>query len=175
MNENLNNPISSDFDDIEKGERWLAGIATPAPSDRAITSTKAAMQAEFVRLGRRSGGVVRWHAWHGALAAAACIALCVMVGWRLYGNPHSSASMELAKTEMVWSPETETHAIAFVNIDESLSAIEEALPSDATETADGVLLYEVLSDAVGATEASRPAGSSMRSPASGSNQFEDTI
>lgn len=162
------------FDEIQQGEEWLAGVATPTPSARAITSTKAAMRAEFVRLGHRSVGVVRWHAWHGALAAAACIALCVTVGWRMNASSNRGNPVELVSRVVTWPEEAETQLFALSEIDESLSAIEESA-SDAIDTADGAALYEVLSNAVGGAEANRPAGSSMRTPAGNGIQSEDTI
>jgi len=165
-----------DFDEIQQGEEWLAGVATPAPSARALTSTKAAMRMEFVRLGRRSGGVARWQAWHGALAAAACIALCVTVGWRMYGIPGSNgASREMAGLDMTWPLEVETKALAYNELNDELTAIEEAVRGESDETVDGALLYDVLSDAVSGADADGPAGSSLRPQPRGSHQSEDTI
>lgn len=175
MNQNLNNPMNYDFDEIKKGEEWLAGVTTPAPSARSLASTKAAMRAEFVRLGRRSGGVMRWRAWHGALAAAACIALCVIVGWRMYGRPGGGMTNELVRQDVSWPAEVETQALAFNELDDELTAIEEAVRGESDETADGALLYQVLSEAISSGETRGPAGSSMRTPASGSKQAEDTI
>lgn len=176
MNENTNNDMNPDFDEIHEGEEWLAGIATPAPSARALTSTKAAMRAEFVRLGRRSGGVVRWQAWHGALAAAACIALCIAVGWKMYGKSGSGgAAVEMARNEVTWPEEVEIKSVAFNELNDELTAIEDAVRGESDETADGALLYEVLSNAVNGADSNAPAGASMRTLPSGSNQSEDTI
>lgn len=170
------NDHNFNFDEIHEGEEWLAGVATPAPSARALTSTKAAMRMEFVRLGRRSGGVARWQAWHGVLAAAACISLCVGVGWRMYGIPGSNgATFDMAGNVVAWPPEVEDKALAFSEMNDELTAIEEAVRGESEETADGALLYDVLSNAVSGAEADGPAGSSLRTPPSGINQVEDTI
>lgn len=172
MNEHHHN---SDFDEILEGERWLAGIATPTPSARALTSTKAAMGAEFVRLGRRSGGVVRWRAWHGVIAAAACLALCVLAGWRLNRPSDRLNPVEVAKRVVTWPTEAESQLIALGNIDEALSAIEEAVPADSDYVMDGASLYDVLSEAVNGDDTNQSSGSSNRNPARSANSSEDTI
>ena len=166
---------NSDFDEILEGERWLAGIATPTPSARALTSTKAAMQAEFLRLGRRSGGVVRWRVWHGVFAAAACITLCVTVGWQMDRKTGRLSPAEVANREVIWPQEVESQLIALGDIDEALTAIEAAVPTESNYAVDGSSLYDVLSEAVDGSESNQPAGSSMLRPNLSTNSTEDTI
>jgi len=172
MNEPNHN---SDFDEILEGERWLAGIATPTPSARALTCAKAAMQAEFLRLGRRSGGVVRWRAWHGVFAAAACIALCVLAGWRMNRHTGQLGSVDAAGQVVIWPQEVESQLLALGTIDEALTAIEETVPDDSNYAMDGASLYDLLSDAVDGSDANQPSGSSMRHPVGPTPSSEDTI
>lgn len=66
--------------EISRDEAWLAPQGTPAPSDAAVNRLRAAIRAELARAG--SGGASRWKSWHGAVAAAAMLAVVATLGWR---------------------------------------------------------------------------------------------
>ena len=65
--------------EIERGQRWLSGLATPSPSAESIDRVKRVVSEELRR--KSSVSPRRWSAVLGALAAAAAIALAAWAGW----------------------------------------------------------------------------------------------
>jgi len=84
------------IDDIEQGERWLATLATPAPSADCQARVRQAVHAELRR--RQSCTTQqRWSPTTGIFAAAAAIALAVGVGWYAKQSmPPDSAAPQIA-------------------------------------------------------------------------------
>src|SRR5262245_56358065 len=70
------------LEQIERGERWLAGISTPGPSADVIARVKGAVGRELARGQKPAAHQWRWPAGLGAIATAAAITLAVWVGWQ---------------------------------------------------------------------------------------------
>ncbi len=138
----------SEFDpklkqEIEAGERWLAGFATPGPSPEAMARVRLGVHRELRRTAQRVG---RWQTWHGVLAAAASIALAVTVGW--YSAALYETSAYLAGADEVlaeWTDQTAEEVIRFASLDEGLSALESW--SDSQDwSIDDAAMYEALDE-----------------------------
>ncbi len=130
-------------DEIADGERWLAGFQTPEPSRECVQRVKAAVRSEVGRAGPRDAAG-RWVWWHGALSAAASIALAVTVGWHSTRH-HCSVPAGLAQGDAMsaWSDETWQDAVALGDLEDELSDLETWTSDDAWD-ADGAVLYEAL-------------------------------
>ncbi len=66
--------------EIAENERWLAQYEAPAPRDRLVDEIKASMRTEL-NIADDVARTPSWwqRPWHGAVAAAAMVAICVGV------------------------------------------------------------------------------------------------
>lgn len=144
------------LDEIEANEAWLTGFATPAPSAEAVARAKQAARRELVRQ-RGESGVRSWKAWHGALAAAAALALCVAVGWYAMTLQPAKTPMIVAEADVqpLWSETTQQQTTVLVAMDDEISDLEE-WSSDESWSTGGADLYYVLEEALDADATSQP-------------------
>lgn len=139
---------------IERDERWLAGMKTPAPSDECIAHIKRAVHEEL----RRGSATThrRWWAGYGVFAAAAAIALAVWIGWPAAQSTPSitQAPAIVKRSAPAIAPvvaETEPaiatdDSLALVNeIDDTLSTLEDWSQDSAWDLS-GKSLAEALDD-----------------------------
>jgi len=138
-------------EEIAAGERWLAGFETPEQSEASLGKVKQAIREELA-CRQVEGAPERRPAWHGVLAAAAAIGLCVTVGWY-------STHVEWPATDSTWPAvasgdirDAEADAFeqsieALATTDEGLAGLE-VMTSDSAWTLSGAALYEALEDAV---------------------------
>lgn|GEM_PF-1404209 len=137
---------------IAADERWLAGFETPAPDEASLNAIKRAVRAE---LACRQGDHARKQrpAWHGVLAAAAAIGLCVTAGWySVHEGWHATDSPGAAWQAVANSDDTAADAFeqsieALADTDEDLAGLE-VMTSDSAWALSGTTLYEALEDAV---------------------------
>lgn len=138
--------------EIAAGERWLAGFDTPGPDDASLDAIKRAVREE---LASQQGESLRKQrpAWHGALAAAAAMGLCVTAGWYSVHSGWSSAGspgapwQELANGPDAAADAFEQSIEALVSMDEGLAGLE-VMTSDSAWALSGTALYEALEEAV---------------------------
>lgn len=144
------------LEEIEANEAWLARLVTPAPSAEAVARAKQAARRELAR--QRGGyGVRSWKPWHGALAAAAALALCVTVGWYAMTLQPATTPMMMAEADVqpLWPEMTQQQTTVLVAIDDEISDLEE-WSSDESWSAGGADLYYALEEALGADDTSQP-------------------
>ena len=111
-------------DEIAEGERWLAGKADASAPAVAIGRTKDAVRAELARRARTVPGMT-WRPWHGTLAAAAALALCVTIGWQSMRSYSRSVPPTDEGGAIVFLPAaSETQLAAFDTLEQELSEIE---------------------------------------------------
>ena len=144
------------LEEIAANEAWLARVATPAPSAEAVSRAKLAARRE---LDRQHGltPVRSWRAWHGALAAAAALALCVTVGWYAMRVQPVTAPIMVADADVqpLWPEATELQTTVLVAMDDEISDLEE-WSSDESWSAVGADLYYALEEALDSDVTSQP-------------------
>lgn len=144
------------LEEIETNEAWLARFATPAPSAEAVARAKQASRRE---VGRNHGtsAVRSWKAWHGAVAAAAALALCVTVGWYAMRHQPETTPMMVAEADVqpLWPETTQQQTTVLVAMDDEISDLEE-WSSDESWSAGGADLYYALEEALDGDATSQP-------------------
>jgi hypothetical protein len=156
------------YREIQEGECWLAGFATPSPSPESVARVKQELRAE---LARRAGTPIRsWAVWHGVLAAAAALAFAVTIGW--HSSRHSasvSVALADAETESSWWTETHREAVVLTDLEEDLAELE-AWSTEESWNVSGAALYETihnaLEDAAGSNNAGDKGASAAPAPIS---------
>ena len=159
MNESWNHPMN----EIAEAEAWLSTHATPAPSPEAVERAKRAMRTEAAKARQSARRPRVGRPWHGALAAAACLAFCVTVGWRSgRGSTGAGIDVEFPWVQSGITTEVENSEFAFNNIEEKLGELESVVPTDASadEATDGSSLFHVLEDAISGAETTGAVGTS---------------
>ncbi|HKQ47121.1 MAG TPA: hypothetical protein VJZ71_03505 [Phycisphaerae bacterium] len=142
--------------EIEANEAWLARFVTPAPSAEAVARAKQAARRELARM-HGGAGARSWKAWHGTLAAAAALALCVTVGWYAMRHQPAMTSMMMAEADVqpLWPEMTQQQTTVLVAMDDEISDLEE-WSSDESWSAGGADLYYALEEALDANTTSQP-------------------
>ncbi|HWL93279.1 MAG TPA: hypothetical protein VNT79_07070 [Phycisphaerae bacterium] len=131
-------------DEIAEGERWLAGFGRPAASDELLARIKQSVRHEVLRVNASAAVGRSWKHWHGALAAAASIALCVGVaGYSTRFQPLQRATL-VQDLEPVAVEREVTALLSFLPAsDDELAELEESNSDDAWAL-DGPSLYEAM-------------------------------
>ncbi len=136
------------MDEITRGEAWLAGFKTPEASGELIERIKRATREQLARpavLPR----LFALRPWHGSLAAAAMLALCVGVAWYSRSQtPIGPGPMTDSGSIAVAPVPDEVEAIfyTFEGVEQGLSELDELAYDDAWSL-DGVSLYSALDEA----------------------------
>jgi len=141
-------------EEIEANERWLSGFKTPAASEALLARVKQAVREELAQQ-RPGGSAKRPAAWHGVVAAAAAIGLCVATAWYSarkgwYAGPMQGRSWsQLAgRTGVEAAGDSLERSIEDLpSVDEELSRLE-AMSSDDAWALSGTTLYDALENAV---------------------------
>jgi hypothetical protein len=143
---------------IEANEAWLAGFQTPDPSADAVDRAKQAAHRELARQ-HEVAAARSWKPWHGGLAAAAALALCVSVGWYAFSRqgPQPQTLVE-ADVQPLWPESTQQQTTILVAMDDEISDLEE-WSSDESWGAGGADLYYALEEALQDDSTSQPSRS----------------
>jgi len=135
------------LEEIARDEAWLARFPTPAPSRECADATRAAMRTALSADQRRIA--LHWQSWHGAVAAAAAIAVFVALGsYAVRHEPAPKATTELADD---WVPEgiEEQGQIALAELDSDELYMDYSL--EFGDEAGGRDLYDALEEALRGT------------------------
>ncbi|MEK6644923.1 MAG: hypothetical protein AABZ08_13555 [Planctomycetota bacterium] len=130
------------LNEIERDERWLAGVKTLAPTAESVARAKRAIRAELSATIRPTG--IRWRSSSGLIAAAACIAFAVYVGWNaIQTTPSNVTTPQIAQNTApkmndqptqpkniednvaVTESDSDSSVAMTTQIDENLSTLEE--------------------------------------------------
>lgn len=138
-------------EEISANERWFAGFETPGADEASLGKIKQAVREELVCRQGESSRKQR-PAWHGVLAAAAAIGLCVTAGWYSVHVGWSSTGSHGTAWPTVTTGESAVDAFersieALASTNEDLAALE-VMTSDSAWALSGTALYEALEDAV---------------------------
>jgi hypothetical protein len=168
----MSDKLNSQLREIAEAEKWLAGHETPLPSSESLAAIRRAVRDE---LDAQASGrfPMNWKAWHGAVSAAAVVALCVGVAWRFSASTSPrSPGIEVAGANgnvLTWPDQTEEDVLVLADLEADLSDFE-AWADEAAAVAAEDSLYQALEDAL--QQPAEPADSdqsTMRSGGAGIN------
>lgn len=141
------------MNEIAEAERWLSRQTTPRLSDDLVPRIQRAVREELAQVRPGDAGVPRWRTWHGAIAAAAALALSVGFGWYSL-RFELSEPIQLAESGDSAAIEREVAAFlsALPEADADLVELEELTFGDAWAF-DGASLYDAFEQAFSEEEA----------------------
>ncbi len=143
----MNDWNENQLNEIAEAERWLSRQTPPRVSEDLVPRIQRRVREELTKVHAGDAGSTRWRAWHGAIAAAAALALSVGVGWYSL-RFESSEPIRLADSGDSAAIEREVAAFlsALPEADADLVELEELTFGDAWAF-DGASLYDAFEQA----------------------------